>query len=95
MHSNGEQDRGGVGEGNIKQCETETLGDLRKGEGWDEEHGEYKMDITGTFRTLHDRELLGRKAGNLKELGLEWINGGRKDRGFGWGKIRGGGEQLF
>ena len=29
--------------------------------------------------------LSGRKAGNLKEVGLEWINGGRKDRGFGWG----------
>jgi len=31
----------------------------------------------------------------LKEVGLGWINGGRKDRGFGWGMIRGGGEQLF
>ena len=39
--------------------------------------------------------LSGRKAGNLKEVGLGWINGGRKDRGFGWGIIRGGGEQLF
>ena len=39
--------------------------------------------------------LSGRKAGNLKEVGLGWINGGRKDRGFGWEKIRGGGEQLF
>ena len=38
--------------------------------------------------------LSGRKAGNLKEVGLGWINGGRKDRGFGWGMI-GGGEQLF
>ena len=33
------------------------------------------MDITGTFRTLHDRELSGRKSGNLKEVGLGWING--------------------
>ena len=39
--------------------------------------------------------LSGRKAGNLKEVGLGWINGGRKDHGFGWGKIRDGGEQLF
>ena len=39
--------------------------------------------------------LSGRKEGNLKEVGLGWINGGRKDRGFGWGMIRGGGEQLF
>ena len=31
----------------------------------------------------------------MKEVGLGWINKGRKDRGFGWGKIRGGGEQLF
>ncbi len=38
--------------------------------------------------------LSGRKAGNLKEVGLGWINGGRKDRGFGWGVI-GGGEQLL
>ena len=38
--------------------------------------------------------LTGRKAGNLKEVDLGWINGGRKGRGFGWGKI-GGGEQLF
>ena len=49
------------------------------------------------FMTLHDRELLGKKAGNLKEVGLGWINRGRKDRGFGWGMvvIRDGGEQLF
>ena len=39
--------------------------------------------------------LSGRKAGNLKEVGLGRINRGRKDRGFGWGKIRGDGEQLF
>ena len=39
--------------------------------------------------------LSGRKAGNLKEVGLGWINGDRKDQGFGWGMIRGGGEQLF
>ena len=40
-------------------------------------------------------EISGRKAGNLKEVRLGWINGGIKARGFGWGKIRGGGEQLF
>ena len=51
------------------------------------EHGVYNMDTTGTFRTLHDRKLLGRKAGNLKEVGLGWINGGSKDQDFGWGKI--------
>ena len=43
----------------------------------------HKMDTTRTFRTLHNRELSGRKAGNVKEVGLGWINGGRKDRGFG------------
>ena len=53
------------------------------------------MDTTGTFRTLHDRELSGRKAGNLKEFGLGWINEDSKDHGFVWGKIRSGGEQLF
>ena len=39
--------------------------------------------------------LSGRKAGNLKEVGLGWINGGRKNSYFERGKIRGGGEQLF
>ena len=38
--------------------------------------------------------LSGRKAGNLK-VGLGWNNGGRKDHGFGWWKMRDGGEQLF
>ena len=47
------------------------------------------------FQDLTLQELSGRKVGNLKEVGLGWINWGRKDRGFGWGKIRGGGEQLF
>ena len=52
------------------------------------------MGNTGNTRwTLQG--LSGRKAGNLKEGGLGWIHGGRKDRGFGWGKIRGGAEQLF
>ena len=51
------------------------------------EHGVYKMDII--------QGISGRKAGNLKEVGFGWINGGRKDRGFGRGTIRGGGEQLF
>ena len=44
------------------------------------------MDITGTLRK-ESREFEGG--------GLGWIIGGRKDRGFGWGMIRGGGEQLF
>ena len=47
------------------------------------------------FQVLTLQGLSGRKAGNLKELGLGWINGGIKDRGFGWGKIRDDGEQLF
>ncbi len=72
--------------GRTKQWGTETLGDLWKGEGWGGKHRVYKMTLEG---------LSGRKAENLKEVGLGWINGGRKDRGFGWGMIRGGGEQLF
>ena len=64
----------------------EQTGDLWKGEGWGEVHRANKMALQG---------LSGRKAGNLKEVGLEWINGGRKDQGFGWGKIRDGGERLF
>jgi len=42
-----------------------------------------------------DFQVSGRKAGNLKEVSLRWINKGGKDHGFGWGKIRDGGEQLF
>ena len=95
MHSKGRHETRGAGEGRTKQWGTETLGDLWKGDGWGGEHGVYKMDTTGTFRTLHDRELSGKKAGNLKEVGVGWINRGRKDRGFGWGTIRDGGEQLF
>ena len=41
------------------------------------------MGYTGYTRwTLQG--LSGGKAGNLKEVGLGWINGGRKDRGFGF-----------
>ena len=47
------------------------------------------------FQVLPRQGLSRRKAGNLKDVGLGWINGGRKDQGFGWGKRRGGGEQLF
>ena len=72
--------------GRTKQWGTETLGDLWKGEGWGGEHGEYKMDITETCRK-ESREFEGG--------GLGWIIRGRKDRGFGWGTIRDGGEQLF
>ena len=72
--------------GRTKQWGTETLGDLWKGEGWGGGHGEYKMYITGTFRK-ESREFEGG--------GFGWIIGGRKDQGFGWGMIRGGGEQLF
>ena len=55
--------------GRTKQWGTETLGDLWKGEGWGEEHGEYKMDITGTFRK-ESREFEGG--------GLGWIIGVEK-----------------
>ena len=54
---------------------------------------DWEVNMGNTRWTLQG--LSGRKAGNLKEVGLGWINGGRKDRGFVWGKIRGGGEQLF
>ena len=41
-------------------------------------HGVNKMVLQG---------LSGRTTGNLKEVGLGSINGGRKDQDFGWGKI--------
>ena len=37
----------------------------------------------------------GMVRGTWGKQGLGWIYRGRKDHGFGWGKIRGGGEQLF
>ena len=49
-NAQGGQETRGAGEGRTKQCGTETLGDLWKGEGWGREHGVYKMDITGIFR---------------------------------------------
>ena len=39
--------------------------------------------------------LSGRKTGTLKDVAVGCINGGKKDRGFGWGKTRDSGEQLF
>ena len=45
-------------EGRTRQLGTETLGDLWKGEGWGGGHGEYKMEITGTFRK-ESRDLQG------------------------------------
>ena len=76
--------------GRTKQWGTETLGDLWKGEGW----GRGTGNMGNRRWTLQG--LSGRKAGNLKEVGLGGlIIGVRKDRGFGWGMIRGGGEQLF
>ena len=59
-----------------------------EGRGMGGVHRVNKMDTTGTFRK-ESRE------GNFKEVGLGGNNGGRKDCGFGWGKIRDGGEQLF
>ena len=70
----------------LLQWGTDTFGDLWTGEGWDGEQGEEKMDMTGTFR---------KESRGIEGSGLGWINGGIKDRGFGWGMIRGGGEQLF
>ena len=76
MRANTRRTTRGAVEGRTKQWGTDTLGDLWKGEGWAGDHRENKMDTTETFRTLHNRELLGRKAGNLKEVGLGWISGG-------------------
>ena len=47
------------------------------------------------FQVLKRQGLSGRKARNLKEVSLGWISGGGKVCGFGRGKIRDGGEQLF
>ena len=68
---------------------------MRSVEGRGGVHRVNKMDTTRTFISLHDRDFQEGKAGNVKEVGLGWISGDRKDHGFGWRKIRGGGEQLF
>ena len=39
------------------------------------------------FQVLTRQGLSGRKTGNLEEVDLRRINGGRKDQNFGWGKI--------
>ena len=43
----------------------------------------------------HYRDLQEGKQGILRRWVWGWINGGRKDRGFGWAMIRDGGERLF
>ena len=60
--------------GGTKQWGTDTLGDLGKGEGWDGEHGEEKMDMTGTFRKER-REFEG--AGLTGVEKIEDLDGGR------------------
>ena len=60
--------------GRTKQWGAETLGDLWKGEGCGGEHG----DITRW--TL--QRLSGRKAGNLKEVGLGGLSGVEKIEGL-------------
>ena len=57
---------------------------------WSQQDGHYR-----DFQVLKLQGLPGRKAGNLKEVDLGRINGGRIDCGFGSGKIRDGGEQIF
>ena len=71
MHSKGHETRG-AGVGRTKQWGTETLGDLWNGEGWGGEPGEYKMDITGTFRK-ESREFEGGGLGWIILSGVEKI----------------------
>ena len=89
----GEQETRWVGEGRKKKRVWNR--DMRRyveggGMGWGTQDGHYR-----DFQVLTRLGLSGRKAGNLKEVGLGWISGGRKDCGFGWGKKRNGGERLF
>ena len=48
----------------------------------------------GILQDGHYRDFQEGKQG-IEGGGLGWIIGGRKDRRFGWGMIRGSGEQLF
>ena len=63
MYNKGEQETRGAGEEGKKKWGTKTLGDLRKGEGWGGQHGVYKMDTTGTIRSVHDRDFQEGKQG--------------------------------
>ncbi len=86
MHSKGgmrQEGREWEGQNSGEQRHSEICGRERDGAGT---RGEYKMEITGTFR---------KESRGIEGSGLGWIIGGRKDRVFGWGMIRGGGEQLF
>ena len=77
---------------------TARVGMRQEGREWEGQNGgeQRHQEICGRERdgagnTGHTRWTLqglsGRKAENLKEVGLGWINMGRKDHGFGWGKI--------
>ena len=75
------------GEGKHKPVENRDIWRSVEGRGmWRDTWGKSRWTQQGLSR---------RKAGNLKEMGLGWIDGGRKDHDFGWGKIKDGGKQLF
>ena len=75
----------------VREWEGQNSGEQRHYEicGWERDGTGYMGNTRWTLQGLS-----GWKAGNLKEVGLGWINGDRKYHGFGWGKLRGGGEQL-
>ena len=96
MHNKGSRreerwERGGKKQWGTDKRHEEICGRERDGQGLQGKQDRHYRD----FQVLARPGLSGRKAGNLKEVGLGWISGGRKDRGFGWGKIRDGGEQLY
>ena len=91
----GEQETRGVGEGGLKKpvWNRDTRSVKGRGMGRDKQgkpDGHHR-----DFQVLTRQGLSGRKARNLKEVSLGWMSGGRKVCGFGRGKIRDGGEQLF
>ena len=88
-----------VGEGGSSARQDEHIGV----EGWGRVNRVNKKDTTGIFRSLHHRDfqvltpqgLSEKESKEFAEGGFGWINGWRKDHGSGWGKTRGGCEQLF
>ncbi len=83
----GRQDGERGGRTQTQHLRAGTSGEMWEGEGL--EGGGRGIKHMDTARTSR------KEVGISKTVDLGLISGGRKDNGFGWGKISEGGEQLF